>query len=329
MTVRQGSSAWLWKITARSSDGPTIAWLSTTTTPSEGSSRPAKIFSTVVLPQPEWPMTQTNWPRAIENHRFSNTVDTLPPASGKRRAMPSIEMKRSPISSLRKGDEPCEAGEDLVEHHADDADHENRGDHVGDGEVIPLVPDEVADPGAADEHFGGDDDEPGNADRNAHAGQNRGRRRRQDNGEGPTDRGHLERTGDIQPFAPHRGDPEGGVDQHRPNRADEDHKDGGDRGILDGIERERHPGERRNRLQDLDERIERAIHQRRHADQKSDRDRGQQRDQVADEHARERIAELNAEPFVVRPVVVERALQMFPDFRSHIEGAGHGRLSRG
>src|ERR1700730_2179887 len=157
MTVRHGRSAWLWKITARSSDGPTIAWLSTTTTPSEGSSRPANIFRTVVLPQPECPMTQTNSPRAIENHRFSNTVEAFPPASGKRRAMPSIEMKRSPIPSLREGDEPCEAGENLIERHAGDADHENRGDHTGDREVVPLVPDEVADPGAADEHLRRDD----------------------------------------------------------------------------------------------------------------------------------------------------------------------------
>ncbi len=32
------------------------------------------MFSTVVLPQPEWPMTQPNSPRAIDSHRSSNTV---------------------------------------------------------------------------------------------------------------------------------------------------------------------------------------------------------------------------------------------------------------
>jgi hypothetical protein len=31
------------------------------------------MFSTVVLPQPEWPITQPNSPRAIDSQRFSNT----------------------------------------------------------------------------------------------------------------------------------------------------------------------------------------------------------------------------------------------------------------
>jgi hypothetical protein len=37
--------------------------------------------------------------------------------------------------------------------------------------------------------------------------------------------------------------------------------------VLDGVERERHPGERRDRLEHLDERVERLGKQRRHADQ--------------------------------------------------------------
>ena len=32
------------------------------------------MFSTVVLPQPEWPITQPNSPRAIDSQRFSNTA---------------------------------------------------------------------------------------------------------------------------------------------------------------------------------------------------------------------------------------------------------------
>jgi hypothetical protein len=49
--------------------------------------------------------------------------------------------------------------------------------------------------------------------------------------------------------------------------------------VLDGVERERHPGERRHRLQDLDEGIERAVDQRRHADQEAQRD-GNERGQA-------------------------------------------------
>ncbi len=56
------------------------------------------MLSTVVLPQPEWPMTQTNSPRVIDSHRFSNTAVVPPSAAGKRRDMPSMEMKRSAIA---------------------------------------------------------------------------------------------------------------------------------------------------------------------------------------------------------------------------------------
>src|SRR5262249_25688395 len=168
----QGSSAWLWKITARSMLGPSIAWPSTMTVPSVGWSRPARMLSTVVLPQPECPMIQVNSPRCIDSHRSSNTVVVPPPGAGKRLVMPSIEMNLSVIrTSLREGDEAREAREDLVEHHADQADQEDRGDHVGDREVVPLVPDEVADAGAADEHLGRDDHQPGDADGDAHAGE--------------------------------------------------------------------------------------------------------------------------------------------------------------
>ncbi|MFK4701026.1 hypothetical protein ABIF42_006620 [Bradyrhizobium diazoefficiens] len=40
------------------------------------------MLSTVVLPQPEWPITQQNSPRGIDSQRFSNTVVAAPPAPG-------------------------------------------------------------------------------------------------------------------------------------------------------------------------------------------------------------------------------------------------------
>ena len=40
------------------------------------------MLSTVVLPQPEWPITQANSPRSIDSQRFSNTVVVPPPAPG-------------------------------------------------------------------------------------------------------------------------------------------------------------------------------------------------------------------------------------------------------
>ena len=72
--VIQGISAWPWKITARSSEGPVISAPSTITPPSLGASSPARMFSTVVLPQPECPTRQTNSPRFTSNQRSSKIV---------------------------------------------------------------------------------------------------------------------------------------------------------------------------------------------------------------------------------------------------------------
>src|SRR5262245_1700497 len=104
------------------------------TTPAEGTSRPARILSTVVLPQPEWPMMQVNSPRRIDSHKFSNTTLALPPGAGKRLEMPSIEMNLSGgiAASFREGHEVGQSREHLIENHADDPDHQYRGDDIGD-----------------------------------------------------------------------------------------------------------------------------------------------------------------------------------------------------
>src|SRR5512143_4204732 len=72
----------------------------------------------------------------------------------------------------------------LLEQQPDDADDEDGDDDVRDVEVVPLVPYPEADADAAGEHFGGDDDEPGHADREPYAGQYMGQHRgKQDLGE--------------------------------------------------------------------------------------------------------------------------------------------------
>ena len=60
-------------------------------------------------------------------------------------------------------------GDDAVEHEADQADVDERQDDVADARGVPRVPDEEADADAADQHFGRDDGEPGQADADAQA----------------------------------------------------------------------------------------------------------------------------------------------------------------
>src|SRR5579863_4794551 len=273
---------------------------STITTPSLGASSPARILSTVVLPQPEWPITHANSPRGTDSQRFSKTATSSPPGCGYRLAIASIEMNLSVMASFRKRHHAGEAREDLIEQHAHEPDQENGDDHISDRKVVPLIPDEVADAGATHEHFGRHDHEPGDADRYPHAGENCRRSRGQDHGKGAPQRADFERAGHVDPFLADGGDAKGGIEQHRPYRADEDHEDRRQTGIFDGVERERHPGQRRDRFENLDERIERAADQRRHPDQESQRNRDEDGEQITKADARNRIAELDAEPLVVR-----------------------------
>src|SRR6185312_14613110 len=98
------------------------------TAPSLGWSRPARMFNTVVLPQPEWPITQPNSPRPIDSQRFSKMEVWPPLAPGYRRAMPCMEMNLSVIALFREGDLARESRKDVVEQHADDADQEDGDD---------------------------------------------------------------------------------------------------------------------------------------------------------------------------------------------------------
>jgi hypothetical protein len=72
-TVSQGMSAWLWNTTPRSRLGPTTSRPSMKTWPLVAVSSPASTFRMVVLPQPEWPMMQTNSPRSSVNDTLANT----------------------------------------------------------------------------------------------------------------------------------------------------------------------------------------------------------------------------------------------------------------
>jgi len=72
----------------------------------------------------------------------------------------------------------------------------------------------------------------------------------------------------------------------------------------------------------LNEGVERPVDQRRHADQKAERDRNDHGEKIAEPDARDRIAELDSKALFVRPVIVERPLDVFPQFGADIERAG-------
>ncbi len=53
-------------------EGPLTGWPSTVTLPPEGSRMPATIDSSVLLPQPDWPMMLTNSPGATASEMLSS-----------------------------------------------------------------------------------------------------------------------------------------------------------------------------------------------------------------------------------------------------------------
>src|SRR5690606_38098995 len=63
--VIHGSRLWFWNTTARSGPGPSISRPLQISPPELVSSRPAIRLSTVDLPQPEWPISETNSPLAM------------------------------------------------------------------------------------------------------------------------------------------------------------------------------------------------------------------------------------------------------------------------
>src|SRR5450830_288182 len=192
-TVSQGISAWLWNTTPRSRLGPVTSRPSMKTLPALAVSSPASTLRMVVLPQPEWPMMQTNSPRASEkltsaNTGFAATKALLSPSILSRAfTLGVFPWDRAAGVSCVRDERSLHISHHLlylakhqVQQHADDADYADGKDHVGQRQVVPLVPDKVANAGSPHQHLGRHNHQPGNAHADAHAGQNRRRGRRQD-----------------------------------------------------------------------------------------------------------------------------------------------------
>ena len=141
------------------------------------------MLSSVDLPQPEWPMIETYSPLSIVERDVLQHLGLGGAAGEGLVDVIELQIGRHDAIALQfgggaAGDDLGDAGDDAVEHEADDADIEQRQDDFADVRGVPGVPDEEADADAADQHFRRDDREPGQADADAQAGEDVGRRRR-------------------------------------------------------------------------------------------------------------------------------------------------------
>src|SRR5262245_52469020 len=116
------------------------------------------MLNSVLLPQPEWPTTHTNSPFSTPKLTSSKTTSSAAPlpCAGWRLARRSTYKKGSrviPSSSVSGfvAHAPPRAGQQEIERHAHDANQQYGKDHGGQIEIVPLVPDVVADARAAHE----------------------------------------------------------------------------------------------------------------------------------------------------------------------------------
>src|SRR5712692_2533516 len=251
--VSQGSREWFWNTTPRSGPGPVTSRSASRTWPPVGLSSPVMMLSSVDLPQPECPISETNSPERMsrlisssaQNGPFLvwNTLRTL-----------SICKYLSVIPCSLVAEAAGNEDHQLLEREADDADREDGDDDVLDVEVVPFVPHPEADADAAGEHLRGDDHQPRHADRQAHAGDHvRQHRRKKDLPEHRPLR-KIENPRDVEIVLRNVAHADRGVHDHRPQAADEDDVDRGGVGGLEHHQADRQPGERRDRPENTDDR---------------------------------------------------------------------------
>src|SRR5574341_421065 len=274
--VSHGSSEWFWNTTPRSGPGPAMCLPARSTVPAVGLRSPATTLSSVLLPQPEWPMSVTNSPLRITR--------SMPSRIGEEpKDMPSPSTERNlsgPIVEPPGGEH-----QRLLQQQADDADGEDRDHDVLDLQVVPLVPHPEADADPAGEHLGGDDYEPRDADREAHAGDHVGQHRgEQDLGE-HLPFGEVQHARDVQVVLRDLAHADRGVDDHRPQAADENDVDGRWIGGLDDEKADRQPRARRHGLEQRDDRRRHAAREPPAADHEAERDADQPRQPEADADA--------------------------------------------
>src|SRR5258706_4292860 len=237
--VSHGSSEWFWNTTPRSGPGPSTCLSASRIVPAVGLSRPATRLSSVLLPQPEWPIRLTNSPLRIARSMPSSTSEEA-------KDIPTLSTLRNFSGCI--AEPPRQQHQSLLEQEAHHTDGEDGDDDVLDLEVVPFVPDPETDADAAGEHLGGDDDQPRHADREAHAGDHvRQHRREEDLGE-HLPLGEVQHPRHVQVVLRDLPHADRGVDDHRPQAADEDHVDRRRVRRLEDQQADRQPGERRHWL---------------------------------------------------------------------------------
>src|SRR5262245_35084034 len=137
------------------------------TAPVSGCTKPAIMFMSVVLPQPDGPMIATVSPSRTV--KVTSSMTTRRPWSYSKlllRPLTSILLRIAPANPLDAFQPPHATVERQADHSDDD--------HAGDHQIVAIagiarVHDHVAEAGTQRDHLRGDDDQPRNAQPDPHS----------------------------------------------------------------------------------------------------------------------------------------------------------------
>src|SRR5216683_6919596 len=145
------------------------------TSPASGGIRPAMMLRSVDFPHPMNPTIETNSPRSTDNVTLSSTHRAVRSVVNvfETEATSMHAMLRSPQSRFRQ---PHQS----IEREPDETDHDDRQQDVGVDQAVVFLPQEAADSRRPRQHLACDDDEPGDAEAQAIAGEDVRQRGRHD-----------------------------------------------------------------------------------------------------------------------------------------------------
>nr|GEU28124.1 hypothetical protein [Tanacetum cinerariifolium] len=231
--------------------------------------------------------------------------------------------------SLAHGEGAGQRHQRLFQQQANEADGHDGDDDVRDVEVIPLVPHPEADAHAAGQHFGRHDHQPRGADRQPHARQHiRQRGRQQDLGQDLPLR-QIEHARHVHVILRHALHADGGVDDHRPDRTDEDRPDRGRIGRLEDQQADGQPRQRRHGLEQADNRAEHGADELDAPDHEPQRDAHQRGQAEAHRDPLQRRQQIPADALVIGAVAVERIGKQFDGFVERHQRRGKSRVLDG
>src|SRR6185369_15640253 len=135
--------------------------------PSSGRTKPAMMFISVDLPQPEGPTIATNSPSPTDSDASSTTASvSRPDGNDLRMPRTSILVRISPPHHAEAFEKPHHS----IEQKADQADDDHRRDHqIVAVAGVARVDDQEAETRAQRDHLGRNDDQPRDAEPDAHA----------------------------------------------------------------------------------------------------------------------------------------------------------------